>query len=315
MKKNFIVCSILAVAMILIPLIAMQEPTNKAVSAIENEDEYYDGYISVMKTKTGEINDLTEREYLIGVLAAEMDLSYHTEALKAQTVASYTYALYISEYGDVEGADISDDSQKHQGYLSKSEREKKWGEKFDEYEKKAEEIIDSVLGIAIYFNDKPIMSVYHDLSSGNTQSAETVWKKDIPYLVQVESPGDKLSTDYSYSVDFSYDEFEKLIKKIDGVEIKGDKENWIGAVEKNESGYAEYVTVCGNKVSSADLRTALSLRSCCLSIECTTEKITVKTLGNGHMVGMSQYGADYMARQGSDYREILSHYYKEVEIR
>lgn len=316
MKRNFTVCAILAAAMILIPLAAMRHGENQ-VQASPAEPVSMDGYISVMKTENGKVEELEEREYLIGVLAAEMDLSSHAEALKAQVVASYTYVLYMRENGssaDLNGADISDSSQTHQGYLSLEERKVKWGDKFEEYEQKAGEIVDSVKGQALYYDNKPILAVYHDLNNGKTQSALTVWKKDIPYLTQVESPGDKLSTDYSTTVALTYDEFEKMIKKIDGVKLDGNKEKWIGDVEKNGSGYVESVEVCGNEISSADFRTALDLKSCCFSIECSDEKITVRTLGNGHMVGMSQYGADYMSRQGSDYREILTHYYPDTKI-
>ncbi len=317
MKRNFTVCAILAAAMILVPLITMQE--NKPTEPVsEINSDGYDGYISVMKSENGTVEELSERDYLIGALAAEADMSYHDEALKAQAVACYTYALYTRHNKATEalnGADISDSPQTHQGYISKEERKEKWGDRFDEYEKKAGEIVDTVIGKAIYFENKPIMAVYHDLNSGKTQSAKTVWGKEIPYLLQVESPGDKLSTDYSTTVSISYDEFETRIKKIDGVKLEGKRKDWIGKVNKNSSGYVESVEVCGNEISSADFRTVFELKSCCFSIESNGERITVRTLGNGHMVGMSQYGADYMARQGSNYREILLHYYRETEIK
>ncbi len=322
MKRNFTVCAILAAAMILVPLITMQN-TEKNVSANQNmnnnETSEYDGYISVMKTDNGKIEELTEREYLVGALAAEMNVSSHDEALKAQAVACYTYALYIkgnkNEVDNLKGADISDSAEIHQGCLSKEERKKKWGENFEDNEKKAQEIVESVLGEAIYYDNKPIMAVYHDLNNGKTQSAETVWKKAVPYLVQTESPGDKLSVNYSASASFTYDEFESKIEQIDGVTVSGEKEKWVGDINKNSSGYVESIEICSDKISSADFKTVLGLRSCCFTVSCSDEKITVTTVGNGHMVGMSQYGADYMARQGSDYREILRHYYKGTEIR
>ncbi len=317
MKRNFTVCAILAAAMILVPLAAMQETKTPAPADVI-EYEGYDGYISVMKSDSGTVEEMPERDYLIGALAAEMNMSCHDEALKAQAVACYTYALYTKDNGNsdaLSGADISDNSDVHQGYLSKEERKKKWGEKFDEYEKKAGDMVDVVLGEAIYYDNKPIMAVYHDLNSGKTQTAETVWGKKIPYLSQVESSGDKLSTDYSTTVALTYDDFKTRIEKIDGVKLNEDKEKWLGEVKKNSSGYVESVEVCGHVISSADFRTVMELKSCCFSIEGGENKITIRTLGNGHQVGMSQYGADYMARQGSTYREILLHYYQETEIR
>ncbi len=317
MKRNFTACLILAAAMILVPLITMQQ-SETAAPADKTEAEGYDGYISVMKSEDGAVEELPERDYLIGVLAAEADLTYHDEALKAQAVASYTYALYIKNYSDsdaLEGADISDNPDTHQGYLSEAERKEKWGDSFDKYEKKAGEVVDSVLGEVIYYKGKPAMTVYHNLNNGKTQSSVTVWGKEAEYLSEVESPGDKLSTDYSVTVAFTYDDFEKRIETIDGVKLEKSKQNRIGEVKKNGSGYVESVEVCGNRISSADFRTVLDLKSCCFSIDTSEEKIKITTYGNGHMVGMSQYGADYMARQGADYREILLHYYRKTEIR
>ncbi len=318
MRRNLIICAILTASMILIPVFMLKE--KKAVSTLQTQVyiEEKAEQISVMKSVNGKVVSMDEREYLVGVLAAETDLSYHEEALKAQVVASYTYSLYIREKDvsdELNGAQISDDPLVHQGYLSSEDRKKKWGDKFSEYEKKAEEIVNEVYGEAIYYDDKPILAVYHDLNSGKTESAETVWKRKEPYLLQVESPGDRLSSHYSTKKELSYDEFEKLISKIDGVELSGNKEKWIGEVEKTGSGYVKSVEVCGEEISSGDFRSVLGLKSCNFSITCDENKIIIRTVGNGHMVGMSQYGSDYMARQGADYEEILKLYYYNVEIR
>lgn len=318
MRRNIIICAVLAASMILLPVFMLKD--KKAVSTMKNEDFEYEeqGKISVMKSINGKVLTVDEREYLIGALAAEMDLSYHEEALKAQVVACYTYSVYVRENissDDLNGAQISDDPQVHQGYITQEERKKKWGEKFDEYEKKAEKAVEAVYGKAIYYGGKPILAVYHDLNSGKTESSETVWKRKEPYLVQVESPGDRLSSKYSSKTELSYDDFEKLISKIDGVELSDNKDNWIGKVVKTESGYVKSVEICGDAISSEDFRSALGLKSCCFSISEEDDLIIIRTLGNGHMVGMSQYGADYMARQGADYVEILKFYYSDVEIR
>ncbi len=314
MKRNFTLCAILAIAMLLIPLTAIRDrqiPTEQTIA----QDSDYDGFISVMKTADGVTEEVPEREYLVGSLAAEADMSYHDEALKAQCVACYTYALYTRESGKTQNsADITDNPQIHQGYLNQSERKEKWGKDFEKNEERANMVVDSVLGQAIYYNSKPILAVYHALNNGKTQSAQTVWKTSLPYLIQVESAGDKLSVDYSSEVSLSTEDFKEKITKIDGVKLDENKEKWIGQTERNSSGYVMSVHIGGNAVSSADLRTALSLKSCCFTVSTDEDSVTFETYGNGHLVGMSQYGADYMARQGADYREILTHYYPETKI-
>ncbi len=317
MKRNFLICSLLVAAMLLVPLIVMKHNSDEPESVTEVFVSDNDT-ISVMKTENGRVDTLSPRDYIIGVLAAEMDFDYHDEALKAQAVAAYTYALYMRQKGVSEGlngAHISDDPATHQGYLDEEQRKEKWGDKFKENEKKAGKIADAVSGKVIYYDNKPILAAYHNLNSGKTESAQTVWKKDIPYLKQVESPGDRLCADFITTVDLTYDEFGKRIKQIDGVKLDDDKEKWIGDVEKTESGYVLSVEVCSCKISSPDFRNILGLNSCCFDVSSNEEGVKITVKGNGHMVGMSQYGADYMARQGSDYEEILRIYYSNVEIR
>lgn len=316
MKHIFLTCSILTISLILIPLAVMKNTQATPVSTMPAIQEN-DGYISVMKSENGKVETVSEREYIIGSLAAEMDFSYHDEALKAQAVACYTYAAYIKNKGveeDLNGADISDDSGIHQGYINAEERAKKWGENFEKYEKKAGEIVNSIEGKMIVYDGKPILAVYHDLNNGKTLDAETVWKEKIPYLVGKESPGDKLSPDYSKEVEFTYDDFRSRLEKIDGVVLNEEKENWIGKSEKTESGYVKNVEICNEKISSEDFCTALELGSRCFTVTGDKNAVRVNVFGNGHMVGMSQYGADYMARQGADYVEILKYYYTNVEI-
>lgn len=301
----------------MIPLVAMKTDVEKPMKK-NDPDEKYNGYISVMKSENGKVDAIEETEYLKGVLAAEMPMEYHEEALKAQVVAAYTYALHQRQKADsqdLNGADISDDPGVHQGYLSREDRQKKWGDNFEEYEQKAQEIVESVSGVKILYDGQPVLAAYHDINNGQTHSALTVWKKDIAYLQQVESPGDKLSEDYSEDVELTYSEFREMIKKIDGINPEGEEDEWIGGIKKTDGGYVTSVEICSNSVAVADFRTVLGLRSCCFDIISDEDSIKIRTYGNGHMVGMSQYGADYMARQGSGYKEILMHYYKDVEIK
>ena len=246
-----------------------------------------------------------------------MNLESHDEALKAQAVACYTYALYCKEKAnkdDLNGADISDDSKTHQGYLNNEARKKKWGDKYDSYEKKAERLVDEVLGKRMTYDGKPILAAYHDICSGKTESAKTVWGEDIAYLQSVTSDGDRLSPDYETTMGYDKDKFLSAIRIIDGVELPENAEKWIGKTDKTDTGFVRSVEIGGTKVDGNDIKKALGLPSRNFTISCKDGRFTVKIIGNGHMVGMSQYGADYMARQGSDWQEILEHYYTGIKI-
>lgn len=317
MRKYMILCSVLMAAMILMPLTAMEKQHKTIVTTEKNVSESEDGVISVMKSESGKVEKLDLTEYTVGALASEMNINCHDEALKAQAVACYTYALYVRERSDKEelnGADLSDDSSVFQGYLNLDERKKKWGNNFEKYEERAQKIVKEVAGKKMTYNGKPILAAYHDICSGRTESAETVWGEDIPYLQSVTSSGDRLSPDYDKTVTFDEEKFRSAVQIIDGIELSDDCESWVGKAERTNSGFVKTIEIGGTKVDSGDFRKALSLASRNFTVSCSDGKFTVKTVGSGHMVGMSQYGADYMARQGSDWQEILKHYYTGITV-
>lgn len=323
MRTNLILCIIIAVAMILCPVAALgggavndeleTEPVSTQVISEEGE------YISVMSSSNGKISRMGMREYIIGSVACEMSALYHSEALKAQAVASYTYAKKVREQNEkvkdssLRDADITDSTDSHQGYISEKKRKEKWGEKFEEYEAKIEAAVDEVLGCYLTYNGETALAVYHSNSAGATQSAESLWGEEIPYLISVESPGDKLSPDYVSKSVFSEGKFKSCAKAC-GATLSGDAEEWLSKIKKDDSGYLLSVCLGEKEISASEIRENFDLKSNCFEIEYSDGEFTVTCYGYGHGVGMSQYGADYMARQGSTYEEILAHYYPGTQI-
>lgn len=320
MRTNLVLCIIVALALILCPIAAVgsgaDEDAVESAAVIYNSGEEY---ISVMSSSTGDISRVDMREYITGCVAAEMPALYHSEALKAQAVASYTYAKRtleqnknsrISLYG---GADITDSPDTHQGYINEKKRKEKWGSEFENYESKIRSAVEAVFGLYMEYEGETAFAAYHSISAGSTQSALNMWGEDYPYLVSVESRGDMLSPDYVSEAVFGENKFKKLAKAC-GVKLSGDAEDWIGEIKTNGDGYACTVELGGNEITAAEFREAFSLKSPCFDISYSGGEFTVVCKGHGHGVGMSQYGADYMARQGSTWREILLHYYTGVEI-
>lgn len=323
MRTSLIVCIIIAVSLLLCPAAALagssvDEDACKVI-AVQNDETENGEYISVMSSSTGKTEKIKLREYIIGSVAAEMPANYHPEALKAQAVASYTYAKKVGEQNEkykesyLGEADITDSPDIHQGYIDEKRRKEKWGDDFDEYEKKIEDAVDEVFGYFMTYNGDTALAVYHSNSAGRTQSAKTLWGTDIPYLVSVESPGDKLSPDYINEHIFSKNEFRKLAKNCE-ISLDGDAEEWVGELTEAESGYVISVRLGSTEVSASKFREEFGLKSCCFEIDYSDEKFRVTCYGYGHGAGMSQYGADYMARQGSSWREILRHYYMGIEF-
>jgi stage II sporulation protein D len=290
------------------------ETTSKSSDTTTNDDS-----ITVFLSNQNKNITMSEFEYVCGSVAAEMPLAYHEEALKAQAVACYTNCLRLKNSNNKEesnGADISDDISVHQGYITEDERKEKWGDDFNKYESKLRSIVTDVLGEYITYDEKICVAAFSAICTGTTETAENVWGSKTPYLVSVKSEGDKLSPTYSSTVTFSKSQFISIMKD-SGVSIdsKADLTEIIGKPKATKAGTVLTIKINSKEVTGNNMRQAFSLRSPAFKITATENEVTFNVSGYGHGVGMSQYGADYMARQGSTYGEILKHYYKGVEIK
>ena len=334
LKQHFIFGMTALLLMILIPLVSLRggqgtgrreqgagetsalPSTSTAAAAASGETQAARGEdtIQVVRTSSGKTETVVLREYLVGCVAAEMEAGSHIEALKAQAVASHTYARYRLEIGGKET--LSDSGKSDQGYQSAEERKRRWGENFGLYEAKVEQAVDAVLGQSVTYGGKPVLAAYCAVSGGKTESAENYWGDKLPYLSSVDSPGDTLSPDYSRTVSLKAAEVKKALEKAGGVKLGKDPAKWFGEARRSEAGTVLEIEAGGKKLPGREIRELLDLRSANFTIAYNDKDDTfgIKCLGYGHGVGMSQHGADFMARQGSGYKEILEHYYTGCEV-
>ena len=322
MKLYLIVILILSLFMLLFPLAmsadksskteltaaqyseALSEPTSQEEESEKSET------IKVLRTQSGRVIDVALYDYVVGCVAGEMPAYYEKEALKAQAVACYTYAKWITANAD-SGIDyhVSDSSAKHQKYMDEPEQKGKFGQKYDSYISRIKECVNEVSGEYLTYDNEPIMACYHALSAGQTQSAKTVWGKDIPYLKSVKADGDELSPDFDQTVKLTEKQFRKKAETAGITELSGNSKNWFSITEQNKSGYVTKATIGSESLTGAEVRRILSLDSAVFTFSYKDGTFTFKTKGSGHQIGMSQYCADYMARQGKNYKEILLHFY------
>ena len=268
--------------------------------------------ISVFMTADNETEVMDMRDYIIGSVSAEVPASYNEEAIKAQALAAVTFAEYRKKNAGEEnigGADISDDSSRHQGYMSKEEMQEKWGDAFDVYYEKIADCVDEVLGKVITYDGEPIMAAYHAISSGKTESAKNMWGKDIEYLRSVDSSWDKDSTRYSSEVVLTAQELAKKVSSIENADFNENEENWIKIKSVSDSGTVLEAEICGVEMTGMEIRNLLSLRSPSFDVEYNDGEFVFSVSGYGHGVGMSQNGANCMAQNGKTYEEIIAHYY------
>ena len=323
MKSYTAICFFLAVALILFPLVSvpkaketfsanvsgesLDEDTN--FEAAENTEEEN---VKVLKASSGQVTELSLREYIIDSVAAEIGGAYEEEAIKAQAVACHTLLLYKKAHKDesLGEADISDTSQK---LLTQEAQKEKWGENYQAFREKIERCFDEVQNKVLCFEGEPILATFFSISNGKTENAENVWGKPLPYLVSVDSPDDKLSPNYSSTVSVSAGDLKKALEE-NGVKAEKEENEWIGDITLNSTGTVKSITLCGKEFSGTEIRSMFSLKSATFSLKYEDGNFVFTVSGYGHGVGMSQYGANEMAKKGNTYDEILSHYYKNAII-
>ena len=318
MKRFFASFCALFLLLFLLPSLAL---TSGQAPLLQGQDAGEETYYLVEDAETGEVMKLSPLTYIKGVVAAEMPLSYHTEALKAQAVAAHSYALYrISQKlsgGDGQGeAYLSTDPAECQGYLDEEGRREQWGSQFDAYEAKLTEAVSAVIDKVLVYDGEPVMAMFHAVSGGKTEDAGNLFGSPVSYLVPADSASDELSPSFLEEKTFTSAQMKELLDPLlNGAALSDTPSEWFGAPERSDAGTVLSVAVGGVPLTGSDVRSALSLASANFTVTFADGTFTVITRGRGHGVGMSQYGADFLARQGEGYEQILLHYYTGVTLR
>ena len=297
----------------------MEEKENiKFVEELHVEKYNYDliNLVKLLQSKTGKIEEVLLDEYIVNVVAAEMPVEYELEALKAQAIVARTYTMYKITTGKKhDGADICDDSNCCQAWISKEDRFKKWGDNCTEKWNKLVRAVNETKGKYITYNGNVINAFFHSNSSGKTEKSENVWGGSLPYLDVVETSGEENYPSYKSEVVLSKDEFKEIIKcKFDSFKIDFEKDDCIEILDYTESGRVKKIRIGNIEFSGVDVRKIFGLKSTNFDVQRLDDKILFSVLGYGHGVGLSQTGSDALAKQGIDANGIIKHFYKNVEI-
>lgn len=244
----------------------------------------------------GTVQKMALENYVLGVVLAEMPASFELEALKAQAVVARTYTLREKRH---QNADICTDHTCCQAYCPP---ETYTGGK--EALEKVRSAVLSTAGEVVTYQGELIEATYFSCSGGKTEDAVAVWGQSVPYLQAVESPGEEKAANYLHTVSMSSGEFSAAFGGLSGV-----PSTWIGKITYTKGGGIDKIIIGGKEYKGTEVRKKLGLRSTAFVITVVGSSVTITTKGNGHRVGMSQYGADAMAVTGSSYGKILSHYY------
>ncbi|WP_028991500.1 stage II sporulation protein D [Thermoanaerobacter thermocopriae] len=285
-----------------------------------NNKDYHT--VNVFITNQNKIQKIDLEEYVKGVVAAEMPAEFEIEALKAQAVTARTYVLskeiVLGGKGCQlhPGADVCTDSEHCQAWQSEEELRQKWGENFDKYYVKISQAVADTEELVLVYNDALIVPAYHAISGGKTENSEDVWQSKIPYLRSVVSPGEEVASKYKTTVVMSKEEFiNKLKQKKPSLKLdNSDILNQIKDVERTQAGHIKTLKIGNMTFGGEEIREIFDLNSTNFNFKAQGNNIVITVIGYGHGVGMSQYGANALAKQGKKFDEILKYYYTGVEI-
>lgn len=279
----------------------------------ETEESLYFEYgkntfVRVKREAKNILEEVPLEEYVVGVLSGEMPVSFELEALKAQAVAARSYVLKKMEKAS-EDYDVVD-TVSNQVYLSEEELKEKWKKDYDQKIKKIKKAVEQTRGQYLAYDGKVIDAFFFSTSVGVTENSGEVFSAQLPYLISVESKWDQeVSPVFEVNYDFSLADFYTKL----GLPYQNTLN--IKITKKTSSGRPKEVEINGQNFSASTIFTKLNLKSTFFNINQIGSNVHITTKGYGHGVGMSQYGAEGMARNGYSYDEILKYYYTGVEIK
>lgn len=269
------------------------EPTNQSSEQL----------IKVFREETNTYDEVNLEDYIVGVVAGEMPAAYELEALKAQAVAARTYML-----DQLESQTYLHDTVKHQVYFDETQMRERWGEDFDKYYNKVKQAVMETEDEVIVYKGEIITPFYFSISNGYTENSEDYWEVESPYLKCVSSQWDLTAPNYEQVTEFELKSLRQIFN--DSTLNKND----FNILSYTEGGSVEEILVGDNIYTGREFREKLGLRSSDFSFNFKDNKVLITTYGYGHGVGMSQYGANQLAKMGKNYQEILQYYYQDVNI-
>ena len=265
-------------------------------------------YIRVKRMKNNEIEKIPLEEYIVGVLAGEMPINFDIEALKAQAVASRSYALKRMEYNKDKDYDVVD-SILNQVYLDDNYLRDAWGNSYIKNINKLRKVVNSTIDEYLEYNNSIVDALFFSTSNGFTEDSSNIFNFECEYLKSVDSPWDKdVSSAYLTTKTMNLTEFYKKLN------IPYSKNLNIEIKKRSSTNRILLLSINNVEFKGTDVYNKLSLRSTDFTIELQGDNVSITTKGYGHGVGLSQYGALGMAKEGYNYVEILNHYYQNTKI-
>lgn len=326
-KRIGLITGFILIFTLIIPFILMGSSIKNFISPTEevaNEKQINiamegESKAKVYMTSEKKVKKIDVEEYILGVVSSEMPASFEEEALKAQAIAARTfyYSKRMKNCSLANGGEICD-SVHCQAYMDKEDRMEKWPKEDREkyYEKVKKAVQDTKGKVLTYDNEIVLYPQFFSTSSGKTENAEDVFSSQVPYLKSVSSEGEEVSTSYESEKEISNKDFSAIVNsqyKNANLNINNINKK-IQIKSRTDGGSVKEIQLGGATIKGTEFRKLFDLKSANFTLEYSKNKIKIKCKGNGHGVGMSQWGANLMAKEGKGYEEILKHYYTGIEL-
>ncbi|GGB62435.1 stage II sporulation protein D [Lentibacillus populi] len=263
--------------------------------------------VEVMRASSDKVENVPLETYVSRVVASEMPSEFELEALKAQALAARTYIVDLLLNQDQEDKPAVTDTTANQVYSNEAELRKKWGKDYNKNMQKINKAVASTKGEILTYDNAPIFPAFFSTSNGYTENSEDYWENKLPYLRSVKSPWDKNSPKFLDQTVVSIEDAEQALGVDLGDQIQVD-------IARTDSNRVSKLTVAGKEFSGREIREKFKLRSSDFDIEQKNGHLIFTTKGFGHGIGMSQYGANGMAKNGKSYQDIVKYYYQGVKI-
>ena len=332
MKKPFIFVLLLSFSLVTVSVVGSlifydDNPSSSVVKKKITKEITYEKInkdspiINVYNVDKNKIEMIDIEEYLYGVLSSEMPSTFDEEALKAQAIAARTYVIYKMENNITSGhknSAVCTNSAHCQAYTSYEDLKKIKGEDWIKSDYvKVKKAVDDTKGQIVTYEKKAILPLYFSTSSGKTENSKDVFSTQYPYLVSVDSPYEQNSPKYLTTYSIKKSKFIKYIKNIyPQINISLDKlDKEVSIVDRTDGGCVKIIEVGNVKISGTEMRKILNLNSANFTINYNNDEMNFTVKGYGHGVGMSQWGAEGMAKKGYKYYDILFHYFKGTDIK
>ncbi|CQR46175.1 Amidase enhancer precursor [Paraliobacillus sp. PM-2] len=262
--------------------------------------------VDVMRTASNKSETVLLEDYVTRVVASEMPADFEIEALKAQALAARTYIVnYLAHAGEDEQVT---DTVQHQVYKNDQQLQQIWGNDYNWKMKKIKQAVAETVGEILTYDGEPITPTFFSTSNGYTENSEDFWQNALPYLKSVASPWDEDSPKFLDQKTISINEVEQVLA------VSLPKDNIKFPTTRTESNRVKTIDIGGKTFTGREIREKLKLRSTDFKISKKNDYLIFTTKGYGHGVGMSQYGANGMAKEGKSYKEIVNHYYQGISI-